>query len=594
MEEEYDMSEDTAVSETLENENIQESLQIRANFCPPNTGNHQYNCIIDMNTPEGAEGGGDGNGEIEMEVRLGLGGENDRGEANNSHLPLPYYKIVGDSGEMKYMCSVPKYRRVIEERTYTPSTSVSNGSYPTFSIGLDDPYTPQTVSIGPCHHENPKLSDMESQKRLLFDSMECHPDPRPSLTAAMMESEVEARNSYSTKFKNIDTDTFCKMMLIDAFFIIHTFIYFDRWYKNPNDPELQRQPIFKTPWRQPNICEDLLMLENQLPFFILVKVYHILTNESADCLKKLALQFFKQVEFGRADGGNSETVADDDPKHLLDLFHSSFVVVDKSKKMQKGKKNDTLLVDEKPEKNNTPVDESKLRKRKKNDTLLVDEKPEKNNTPVDKSKLQKRKKNNTPVDESKMENINASSLSLRIKMTTSKCWVSSASELSSRGVTLIATNKGNPLDIQFNHYIGHLRVPTLYINDRTVTVLKNLLAYEQGSHLLNPYFTCLAIFFFNIASSPDDVKLLREAGIINHQPADDGAIVFLLDQLNKASQNCFNVCLIQHHLQLIQTYLISVRARVISAVRLLTQILVSIIVTTVVNNHGYEIQKFKI
>nr|GMD45447.1 UPF0481 protein At3g47200-like [Ipomoea batatas] len=343
---------------------------------------------------------------------------------------------------------------------------------------------------------------MESQKKLLFESMRCNPDRRPSLKAAMTEFEAKARKCYSTEFNNIDTDAFAEMMLTDAFFIIHTFISFDRWCKNPDDPEVQGEPIFKTPWTQGNICEDLLMLENQLPFFILVQVYAILTNESANCLKKLAMQFFEQVELGRGGcgGDDSEKVADN-PKHLLDLFHSSFVVV---------------------------VDKSKMQK----PTKIKD----------DKSKMQKPK----------------------IK---TKYWVSNASALRSNGVSFIGTNKGNPLDIQFNHGIGRLRVPTLCINDRTATVLKNLVAYEQGSRLPNPYFTCLAIFFSNIALNADDIKLLRKADIINHQPADDEAIVLLLQQLNKASQNGFKDCLIKHHLQLIERYLLSGRARVMSFVR---------------------------
>nr|GMD28925.1 UPF0481 protein At3g47200-like [Ipomoea batatas] len=325
---------------------------------------------------------------------------------------------------------------------------------------------------------------MESQKKELLASLRCNLDRRLSLTTAMTELEAKARRCYSTKLNHIHSDTFRKMMLTDAFFIIHTFLSFDHWCNHPDDEELQRQPILTTPWRQANICEDLLMLENQVPFFILVKVYAILTNnesneESENCLKKLAMQFFEQVELGRSGGDDSEKVAEN-PKHLLDLFHSSFVVA--------------VL---------PPV-------------------------PIMKTNY----------------------------------WVRSASALSSNGVSFKGTNKGNPLDINFNYYIGRLTVPTLCINDRTVPVLKNLLAYEQVSLLPNPNFTCLAIFFSNIAPNADDIKLLRETDIINHQPADDGAVVLLLQQLYKASQNGFSACLIKHHLQLIDRYLISYQAKI--------------------------------
>ncbi|XP_031121224.1 UPF0481 protein At3g47200-like [Ipomoea triloba] len=326
---------------------------------------------------------------------------------------------------------------------------------------------------------------MESQKEKLLRTR-CKDDQRLSLTAAMTtEFEAKARRCYSSKFKTIHTDTFRKMMLTDAFFIIHTFLSYDRWCKNPGDPKLQGNPILTTPWRQGNICEDLLMLENQVPFFILVKVYAILTNEeeSENCLKKLAMQFFKQVEFGRAGGDSVEVTLADNPKHLLDLFHRSFVVV--------------------------------------------------------------------------VEDRTSSSSSRPVPIMETNYWVRRASALSSNGLSFIGTNKGNPLDIKVSDYIGRLRVPTLCINDRTVTVLKNLVAYEQGSPLTNPYFTTLAIFFFNIAPNAEEIKLLREADIINHQLEDDGAAALLLKQLYEASQNCFNACLIKRHLQLIEEYHIS-------------------------------------
>nr|GLL34320.1 putative UPF0481 protein At3g02645 [Ipomoea trifida] len=181
-----------------------------------------------------------------------------------------------------------------------------------------------------------QIRGMESQKKQLLASEEmcghvCQ------LRAAMKELEGEARRWYSSMSNHIHSDTFREMMLTDAAFIIHTFRCFDRWCKNPGDPKLQDNAILNTPWNAPNVCEDLLMLENQLPFFVLVKVYAILTNEekSENSLKKLAMQFFTLVELGRADNEEDEddsvSVANK-PKHLLDFFHSSFAVAKPKKK----------------------------------------------------------------------------------------------------------------------------------------------------------------------------------------------------------------------------------------------------------------------
>nr|GMC80002.1 UPF0481 protein At3g47200-like [Ipomoea batatas]GMC94123.1 UPF0481 protein At3g47200-like [Ipomoea batatas] len=417
------------------------------------------------------------------------------------------------------------------------------------------------------------MSGMESQKKQLLPSLlvcNISEEMCGQLTAAMKELEAEARRCYSSTSNHIHSDTFREMMLTDAAFIIHTFRCFDTWCKNPSDPKLQCNSILNTPWNAPNVCEDLLMLENQLPFFVLVKVYAILTNESNEeksenSLKKLAMQFFTLVELGRADKDEDEEEDEEEeddsvsvankPKHLLDLFHSSFAVAKAKKKDAKAarKKKDAKAAREKQD-------------------YIKDDKSKK----MQKRKKQKRKKMNTSSS-------SLSSLSeLRMK---TKYWVRSASALRSKGVKFIGINEGNPLDIQFNLLTGDLRVPTLCLNDKTATVLKNLVAYEQVSHLPNPYFTCLAIFFSNLAPTVDDIKLLREANIINHQP-DDGALVLLLRQLYKASHNGFNACLINHHLKRIDRYLISFQARVKifltqkgGVANLVRQMIVSIIVS---------------
>nr|GMD24301.1 UPF0481 protein At3g47200-like [Ipomoea batatas] len=426
------------------------------------------------------------------------------------------------------------------------------------------------------------MSGMESQKKQLLASLlVCDICEEMcglvcQLTAAMKELEAEARRWYPSTSNHIHSDTFREMMLTDAAFIIHTFRCFDSWCKNPGDPKLQDNAILNTPWNAPNVCEDLLMLENQLPFFVLVKVYAILTNESNEeksenSLKKLAMQFFTLVELGRADNEEDEDEEDEDdsvsvankPKHLLDFFHSSFAVA-------KPKKKDAKAAREKKD--------AKAAAQEKQDYIKDDKS----------KKMQKRKKINTSSS-------SLSSLSeLRMK---TKCWVRSASALRSNGVKFIGINKGNPLDIQFNLLTGNLRVPTLCLNDKTATILKNLVAYEQVSHLPNPYFTCLAIFFSNLAPTVDDIKLLREANVINHQP-DDGALVLLLRQLYKASHNGFNACLINHHLKRIDRYLISSQARVMifltqkgGAANLVKQMIVSALVFFVF--HGYQTYKFK-
>ncbi|XP_019170577.1 PREDICTED: UPF0481 protein At3g47200-like [Ipomoea nil] len=368
-----------------------------------------------------------------------------------------------------------------------------NGEGGISSIGRGGGEIPQLVSIGPNHFGNPKLSEMETHKAKLLDveSRRWSSGTGASLTNALLEMEGRARKWYSHYFNHVDGDAFVKMLLTDSFFIINLFMAYDhKFYKG--DGELANNLVFTTRWMLPTICEDLLMLDNQLPFFILAKVYVILTNnEPINCLKKLALQFFKQVQFGKvAVTADVKSTAEKNPKHLLDLFHSSFLGMDKG--------------DNKKSSSSTSSSETKF-------------------------------------------------------------WVQNTSTLRSKGVTFIARREARrPLDIQFS-WLGVLRIPTFCIDDTNVSVLKNLLAYEQGSRRVKPYFSSLTVFLSNIAATPGDVKFLRETGIIQHQPGNDNNVVVVLQELYKLVTYSFDDdCLIKCQVEHINRFVTYVPGEVIS------------------------------
>nr|GMD28926.1 UPF0481 protein At3g47200-like [Ipomoea batatas] len=116
-----------------------------------------------------------------------------------------------------------------------------------------------------------------------------------------------------------------------------------------------------------------------------------------------------------------------------------------------------------------------------------------------------------------------------------------------------------PLDIEFSSWLGVLRITTFCIDDTNVSVLKNLLAYEQGSREVRPYFSCLTVFFSNIAATPGDVEFLRETGIIQHQPGNDHNVVVLLQELYKLVKYSFHDdCLIECQVQDINRFVTNV------------------------------------
>lgn len=81
------------------------------------------------------------------------------------------------------------------------------------------------------------------------------------------------------------------MMLVDGIFFIELL-------KRFNDPRLRPKddPIFNLDWMLTSLKRDLLLFENQPPFFVLSKLYDLIEGEKNDMdLLDLVMVFFDQV-----------------------------------------------------------------------------------------------------------------------------------------------------------------------------------------------------------------------------------------------------------------------------------------------------------
>ncbi|KAF8031376.1 hypothetical protein BT93_D0541 [Corymbia citriodora subsp. variegata] len=320
-------------------------------------------------------------------------------------------------------------------------------------------YNPRVVSIGPFHRNRPELRAMEPQKLRLYKRLmkqigdENH---EASLQTAIKELEVRARTCYSEEFNHISRDEFIQMMVLDGCFIVELMRLY---HKSNQHGEYVEEPIFATRWMLPNITRDLLMLENQLPFFVLQEIYKLTTfREEENSLNKLALLFFEPL--GPQKGEYSEIKLQDQGEHhhLLCLFHSSFV----------------------------PSDYHPRRSRR----------------------ARWNRHDNFP----------------------GKFWLQEVRILRRSGVKF-KRNPGSLLNIEFEN--RELRIPTLFVDDCTGPLLRNLVAYEQCNVFAAPYFTCYAIFLNSIIDVPEDIEILQEAGIIVQSEAVDEEVVNLVNSLTK-------------------------------------------------------------
>ncbi|KAK6161011.1 hypothetical protein DH2020_004392 [Rehmannia glutinosa] len=214
----------------------------------------------------------------------------------------------------------------IKEKMGCISVSHSVCKVPEFFFkGNEGKYFPSLVSIGPFHHGKHDLKFMEDQKWRYFNTLLSRkPNADSTLDScikALRDVELKARKFYGETI-NIGSDEFVEMLLLDGCFIIELFLEYA--IKN-----LRRRddPCFSTNDRIFRLRCDLILFENQLPFFILDQIFHLVPiPKQCDqiSLFDLALCFFRKLIPGDHTQFPVEIFA---PKtdHLLDLIRQHYL-----------------------------------------------------------------------------------------------------------------------------------------------------------------------------------------------------------------------------------------------------------------------------
>ncbi|XP_006360871.1 UPF0481 protein At3g47200-like [Solanum tuberosum] len=179
-----------------------------------------------------------------------------------------------------------------------------------------DAYTPKMVSIGPYHKNNPQLDPMEKykvsylkrflQRREGLDVKIC--------ISKLMTLKEKALNCYDDIQDNSE---FCQMLLIDGCFVVE----FIR-ERSKLCPEGEDR-IIMNPNRASYIFRDLMLLDNQLPFFILDHLHHMTKQVDESSLLILVNKLFMRFANMQVHEPYRETECNnvENIKHLLHLVH---------------------------------------------------------------------------------------------------------------------------------------------------------------------------------------------------------------------------------------------------------------------------------
>ncbi|CAH8361206.1 unnamed protein product [Eruca vesicaria subsp. sativa] len=190
-------------------------------------------------------------------------------------------------------------------------------------------YTPQLVLIGPLHHSLKSqalkaldlLGDITYTKSLGYLNMEEHKkvyltefaqrvegEKTISELRRMIEEEEEAiRENYSESTAWIKSTEFVEMVLHDSVFIIEFILR-----HMETEPEITGDPLMVEPCLEDTVKDDLILLENQLPYVILEKLFDPIVPRiyPHQTFRNLIIEYF---DFQGKIGENSKF------RHLTDL-----------------------------------------------------------------------------------------------------------------------------------------------------------------------------------------------------------------------------------------------------------------------------------
>lgn len=183
-------------------------------------------------------------------------------------------------------------------------------------------YEPEMIAIGPFTYElrsQNRLKGMEEhKKRYLKKLLERRGEELArTLVSDMRNLEEEARKCYSERV-SLTSHEFVEMMLLDACFIVELFRY-----TALNNGDDRNDPIFRIIWISRKLGRDLLLAQNQLPLFVLQKVYDRTTTPGDKDFHDMIFKFFSYVfEQAPAPTGGALN-AGEEIEHLLDFIYKN-------------------------------------------------------------------------------------------------------------------------------------------------------------------------------------------------------------------------------------------------------------------------------
>nr|TKS17356.1 hypothetical protein D5086_0000014400 [Populus alba] len=126
-------------------------------------------------------------------------------------------------------------------------------------------YEPKVVSIGPYYHGKKELEKMESLKfRIARQLVKDRSEAAEEMYNKVKDLVSDARECYAEEStRQFNDEKFTQMLFLDGYFILHYFLSYELGQQKLRNEEVA------------SVTRDLLLLENQLPFNVLISLMRI-------------------------------------------------------------------------------------------------------------------------------------------------------------------------------------------------------------------------------------------------------------------------------------------------------------------------------
>ncbi|GJS93867.1 putative UPF0481 protein [Tanacetum coccineum] len=188
-------------------------------------------------------------------------------------------------------------------------------------------YRPRLLSIGPFHKQSENLKRLEAHKvsymHNLFERLESSPKEKTmkACIRKMLDKIEKIKSCYEGEMKVSDDNEFAKMMVLDGCFILELI------YASHKDHG--GHSVFDIDLVNLNVKHDLVLLENQIPFFVLRDIFKSTIHkfDPQARLTRLVLSFLQEINPFEKESLVKIQMPDSpykDYDHILGLLHDCY------------------------------------------------------------------------------------------------------------------------------------------------------------------------------------------------------------------------------------------------------------------------------